>query len=511
MKEQKHYFVLHLGFQAKSREGSSRKWCKRRGLEEQRFYEMSKLKRQFEQLLRDHHLLDPEGRDEDEYERDREEDKRRELKKLKRDHRKSSRKTKMLKLDEDEQTGSEDEATTDIRDLEFKLTHDLDKLQAGSAARRSFTLREINLLKIILCSGLYPNLAVPDEGNTCKRDSEQLYHSQSKQFLLVHPTSVFVTRPDLLQPADAPVNQPTSSSKSHTQSSGNHQLLAFVSLLETNKPYLVNAMRVPALQTLLLFAQSLDTNADLTRFVVDCWLEICLPDSATGHKVVTAVQQLRVTWARLLKLRFDANKVTERLERKLATRRNKERDLEHLLAKKLSEFLDSDVRYSIRRLLPSESQHLYFGPSGQSQNYDDSEQAFSFTASSEPHPIKGGFRLNEYLTYNCLQDTVMAEAASAAAQYIAKHWRCDKCGEKMLVTVLERLQHQEECQHDEPVTARESAVGADLAQSHTTNEAPGDSSVKRLRKPYYCSTCQKEFSFTSTEILKHRRTHISST
>lgn len=30
--------------------------------------------------------------------------------------------------------------------------------------------------------------------------------------------------------------------------SSKHQLLAFVSLLETNKPYLVNCVRVPALQ-----------------------------------------------------------------------------------------------------------------------------------------------------------------------------------------------------------------------------------------------------------------------
>lgn len=30
---------------------SSRKWCKRRGLEEQRFYEMTKLRTQFKELL----------------------------------------------------------------------------------------------------------------------------------------------------------------------------------------------------------------------------------------------------------------------------------------------------------------------------------------------------------------------------------------------------------------------------------------------------------------------------
>jgi hypothetical protein len=32
--------------------GQSSRWCRRRGLEEQRFYEMTKLRRQFKQLLR---------------------------------------------------------------------------------------------------------------------------------------------------------------------------------------------------------------------------------------------------------------------------------------------------------------------------------------------------------------------------------------------------------------------------------------------------------------------------
>ena len=438
----------------------------------------------------------PEEQDEDEDERDREKDKRRELKKLKRDHRKTARKTKMLKLDEDEQSGGEElqETKTDIRDLEFKLTHDLDKLEAGSTARRSFTLRDINLLKIILCSGLYPNLALPDENNTNKRDSEQLFHSQSKQFLQVLPTSVFANRPQLLQLTEAPVN---------------YQLLAYVSLLETTKPYLVNAMRVPALQTLLLFAQSLDTNADLTRFVVDCWLEITLPDNATGQKVFTAVQQLRVTWARLLKLRFE--EIKDKRERNSETRRNKELDLENHLANKLSEFLDSDVSYSLRRLLPSESRYLYIGPLGETQSGGEFDNAFPFTGGSEPHPTKGGVRVNEYLTYNCLQDTLMAEAASAAAQFISKHWRCEKCGKKMLVTVLERLQHQEKCEQEQSVDLDNSAV-AGVAQSQTIDKSAKvvDSSIERLRKPYYCSTCQSQFSFTSTEILKHKRSHVSS-
>ena len=37
--------------QIKTAKGNSAKWCKRRGLEEQRFYEISKLKKQFYDLL----------------------------------------------------------------------------------------------------------------------------------------------------------------------------------------------------------------------------------------------------------------------------------------------------------------------------------------------------------------------------------------------------------------------------------------------------------------------------
>lgn len=33
------------------------------------------------------------------------------------------------------------------------------------------------------------------------------------------------------------------------------------SLLETTKPYLVNTLRMPAAQTLLLFAREIDTNS----------------------------------------------------------------------------------------------------------------------------------------------------------------------------------------------------------------------------------------------------------
>ena len=41
--------VIHYQIKAEGRD--TRKWCHRRGLEEQRFFEMTKLKRQFQDIL----------------------------------------------------------------------------------------------------------------------------------------------------------------------------------------------------------------------------------------------------------------------------------------------------------------------------------------------------------------------------------------------------------------------------------------------------------------------------
>lgn len=44
-------------FQAGSEASQSRKWCRKRGFEEQRFYEMTKLRQQFRNILKDAGLL----------------------------------------------------------------------------------------------------------------------------------------------------------------------------------------------------------------------------------------------------------------------------------------------------------------------------------------------------------------------------------------------------------------------------------------------------------------------
>ena len=40
----------------------------------------------------------------------------------------------------------------------------------------------------------------------------------------------------------------------------------------------MNSLRMPALQTLFLFSQSIDTNGAFSRIVCDSWLELRFPE-----------------------------------------------------------------------------------------------------------------------------------------------------------------------------------------------------------------------------------------
>lgn len=113
-----------------------------------------------------------------------------------------------------------------LQDIKFKLRHNVDELQAVSSSVLSSS--QLVLLKLVLCRGLYPQLAVPDQLNSGRKDSDQvsvlslpcplpqgfpaapcspstpvllllqIFHTKSKQGVVLHPTCVFATSPELL-------------------------------------------------------------------------------------------------------------------------------------------------------------------------------------------------------------------------------------------------------------------------------------------------------------------------
>uniref|UniRef100_H3B396 DExH-box helicase 34 n=1 Tax=Latimeria chalumnae TaxID=7897 RepID=H3B396_LATCH len=301
------------------RSGGSRKWCKRRGLEEQRLYEMANLRRQFKVLLKDHGLLEETRlHSEDSYRRQRKHkhSERKQLHRLKRQHdEQEGRKRKVLKLEEEDDLGSSSEEgedrssssqrnrdSVDIQDVKFKLRHDVRELQAASSFSRDLSRSQLSLLKVILCRGLYPQLAVPDEYNTSRKDSDQIFHTKTKQGVVLHPTSVFVSDPELLQPKEEKESSSEGGMKDKRKKSCKHELTSYIYIL-----VLKHESRRPALLAFLLLSRSLDTNADCTRVVVDAWVEIAFRHSDAALRVLSSAVQLRASWEQVLNSQLEAH------------------------------------------------------------------------------------------------------------------------------------------------------------------------------------------------------------
>ncbi|KAJ7303869.1 hypothetical protein JRQ81_011377 [Phrynocephalus forsythii] len=494
--------------------GGSRRWCRRRGLEEHRLYEAANLRRQFQELLRDHRLLEPAAQPSDSYNRQRQRRRRQELHKLKREHEEGEgRRRKVLRLQGEDEEGSSSSGEErdgrrrlDVQDVKFQLRHNVDELQAASSAAQSLSSGQLSLLQLVLGRGLYPQLAVPDAFNQSRKDSDQIFHTKEKPGVVLHPTSVFTNSPELLQPAQDRGSGSRAPRGSQEEGlSSRHQLLAFVSLLETNKPYLVNCLRLPALQVLLLLARSLDTNADCTRIVADSWLELRVPAGEVALRQLMAALRLRASWEKML---------DRQLERRAGRRRKKEEEEEEeeeederrpsarevgRLSQELLAFLKKEVQYSLRRLTPLEQQNLYVGPQTVASAPGGEELPRFFQGGEmRPDEIKGGYRLGDCLTFNCL-----VSEGDLYSECLRTFWTCPQCGLYRPFTPLERMAHEDTCRP--PGSEGEPTPGEDPSGDATPAPSSGVSSA--LQQLYHCAVCQQSLLLTPTEILRHRRQH----
>lgn len=499
--------VFNAWVQVKSeRSRNSRKWCRRRGIEEHRLYEMANLRRQFKELLEDHGLLAgvqavTPG---DSYSRLQQRRERRALHQLKRQHEEGGgRRRKVLRLQEDPADFSSDEDragparrgaddSVDIQDVKFKLRHNLGQLQAAASSAQDLTRGQLALLKLVLGRGLYPQLAVPDAFNSGRKDSDQIFHTQAKQGTVLHPTCVFASSPEVLHAQEQEAAGAEGSQDDKDRMSSKHQLLTFVSLLETNKPYLVNCVRIPALQSLLLFSRSLDTNGDCSRLVADGWLELRLADSESAVRLLAASVRLRARWESALdqQLSHQARRRQQPEEEEEMTPVASRKEVA-ALSRELLQFMVPKVPYSLRRLTGLEAQNLYVGP--QTITAAPSLPGLFGSSTLSPHPTKGGYTVTDFLTYNCLtSDTDLY------SDCLRTFWTCAHCGLHMPLTPLERIAHENGC----PKAPQDLAPGTEEAAPTPLPKASA------LQRPYHCEACQEDFMFTPTELLRHRRQHV---
>lgn len=501
--------VFNTWVQVKSeRSRNSRKWCRRRGIEEHRLYEMANLRRQFKELLEDHGLLAraQASKPGDSYSRLQQRLERRELYQLKRQHEEvGGRRRKVLRLQEEEDGCSSDEDrgkasraasdNVDIQDVKFKLRHNLEQLQAAASSAQALTRDQMALLKLVLARGLYPQLAIPDPFNSGRKDSDQIFHTQAKQGTVLHPTSVFASSPEVLHTQEPEARAGEGSRDDKDKMSSKHQLLTFVSLLETNKPYLVNCVRIPALQSLLLFSRSLDTNGDCSRLVADGWLELQLADSESAVRLLAASLQLRARWESALdrqlahQARWGQLAKEEEEEEEAAAPVNRQEVM--ALSRELLQFTAAKVPYTLRRLTGLEAQNLYVGP--QTITTAPSLPGLFGSSTLSPHPTKGGYAVTDFLTYNCLtSDTDLY------SDCLRTFWTCPHCSLHMPLTPLERIAHENTCPKAPPAGPPGAEEAAPEPQQKTS----------ALQRPYHCEACQKSFLFTPTEVLRHRRQHV---
>ena len=89
----------------------------------------------------------------------------------------------------------------------------------------------------------------------------------------------------------------------------------------TPKPYLINVIRMPALQMLLLFAKSIDTNNNFSRIVFDSWIEARFPKPLEALKTLYQATKIRSMWQKFLtaKLLEQDNVDSERMQDQLGT------------------------------------------------------------------------------------------------------------------------------------------------------------------------------------------------
>lgn len=446
----------------KKEKEDSKRWCRKRGLEEQRFYEMTKLNHQFKEILTDSGLLqlnEPEPTTS--HERMIRHGEVKLLKRLKADHSKNPVRKK-LKPDTYEVENESEKLEIDVRDIEFRLKNDGSKVRELLKGIKVTSYRDLAILKIVFCSGLYPRFAIADEFNICR--SDQLFHTKVKSHISLHPFSYFGLHPEILKLEDQEIIIPSTNVKYNAKTfSSKHKIICYFALLETTKVYLTNMIQMPAFQTLLLFSKSIDVSFNFSKFIFDNWILIEVLNPRQSEVLIIKLISLRKKWNSLISTRLSRDCVDE---------------MEVLsVTDDLITFLNTDIVYGLKRLLPADLKYAYIGPS----DFDMSENYFDESFQLKKNETKGGFMVTEFLTYNCVLPNEREDL------YATDSFHCSNCDCKFNFNCLERIEHSKKCKKD-----KEDVVQQYIERKPNSNE-------------YFCEICNNRYFFTSIEILKHKK------
>lgn len=480
----------------KSGNQNTRLWCRKLGFEEQRFHEITKLRRQFEEILKDANLIDmDQSREEHKLtksERIMKHGERKLYQILKEQVRTSKhKKRKLLKFDDNFCDNSEKEDKPDInwtfKETEFNLTFDSHYF---SVNERKHILKEneFDLIKMIIILSFYPQLAIADLDNSYHLGSDQIFHTKDKPFVVLHPSSVYFYQPDLLMPAEfesLPIGNV----------SFRHNLLGYISFIETNKSYICNCYQISAVHMLLLTAQELDTDQECSRIVCDNWIEIQFFHSQDGQDMLILACKIREKISNFLMIIFNNLNDLQENEGDKKTLTNEDcKNLRRHLIDDIHCFMKCQVKYAIKRLLSADMKTIYTSiPIDNLEPFKNSK-LISFLLkhfeknnfSSKNSLKKGGFRFS-FINYNCLKN-LKTEFIPADNR---RTFVCEKCKKSMYLSPIEQVRHVDLCK-------KISETQANLSEKATLDA--------KLQK-YYCKHCDQDLMLNNVDILRHRNTH----
>ncbi|XP_068154752.1 probable ATP-dependent RNA helicase DHX34 [Drosophila tropicalis] len=484
----------------KMRRENTRKWCHGLGIEEQRFYEVTKLRQQFQRILESCNMAKPQSNATlSSSERATRHGELRQLKALKRRQRfEQPRQRKILKKhqsngEQDEQQ-DEDDHSEDIRDVDFRLQNDYRQLATLERSARLERHRDVVLLKLLFVSGFYSQLALPDEFNYCKGGSQQFFHTSLKPFLSLHPNSYFAKYFDLLKLNESDFESKPEYYTPKQPLSRRHQLICYQSLLETAKPYLMNCIRLPAAQTLMLFGYSIDTNLGLSRIVCDGWLALDLPMPGSGLQLLTKAIKLRAKWHRQLYDKLDELNSSDAIK---SPSNDVQTEKSHNLWQDILDFMSLDVTYGLKRLLPADLKKLY---NHHSDTVKLDDNPFSTDYSMTPNLEKGGLNVTENVVYGCLNEANWSLAMEDYLQTMP--WQCNKCEFELdNYDIVEQLKHYTKCKRK-----RDGQKTRESKEIPSPSEATNQNELKEpTGNNYYCKSCKCELKLSKVDILRHRK------
>lgn len=484
----------------KSNNQNTRSWCRKLGFEEQRFHEITKLRRQFEEILKDANLIDVDQLVEKpmltKSERIMKHGERKLYQTLKEQVGTSKhKKRRLLKIDDNFCDNSEkEEDKPDLnwtfKEVEFNLIFDSHYF---SVNERKHILKkdEIDLIKMIIILSFYPQFAIADLDNSYHMGSDLIFHTKDKPFIVLHPSSVYFYQPDLLVPAE-------SESLPIGNVSYRHNLLGYISFIETNKSYICNCYQISAVHMLLLSAQELDTDQECSRIVCDNWIEIQFFHPQDGQDMLILACKIREKISKFLMIIFNNLNDLQEIGGDKETLPDKDyKKLRRNLIDDIHCFMKCQVKYAIKRLLSADMKTIYTSVPIDNLEPFKNYKLINFLLKqfkNEKNNFcgtnfckKGGFRFL-FINYNCLKNlnTEFIPPIDNRRTFV-----CEKCKKEMYLSPIEQVRHLDFCN-------KVNNVDRNISDKTIKDE--------KLQK-YYCKYCNQNLMLNNLDILRHRKTH----